>query len=238
MQLPTEEVADGRKAADGFGGADLPFSVKIVLRILRADLGNRDVPNLRIVGGEFLQLWVFGAVDAPLHVGLSGANPDFADQNVLELKAVFSFDFERVRASGRERIQVNFPSTIRFGAGGVALAGNAHGDHFAFVRPAPDGVSLRSLQHHSVADDGGDFDLCLPSGNGNEGAEGKKRNCAWRAATGSMYPVRFHRVFRGVIVIGFFRFIRALWGVGGFLSSKLLSGMNFSSLYFVEKSTA
>ena len=177
MQLPAEEVADGRKAANGFGGAGLPFSFKIALRLLRADLGNRDVPNLRVVGGEFFQARIFGAVDAPLHVGLSGAKPNFADQNVLELEGVFSLDFERVRASGRERVQVNLPAAVRFGAGGVALAGDAYGDYFALIRPAPDGVGLRSLQHHSVSDDGGDFDLCLPGG-GKEGAKGEKRNCA------------------------------------------------------------
>ena len=44
--------------------------------------------------------------------------------------------------------------------------------------------------------------------------------------------------FRVIVVIELFRFIHALWVAEVFLPSKLLSGMNFSSPYFAEKTIA
>ena len=159
VQLPAEEVADGRELADGLRGADLPLAVEVVLGRLGADVGHGDQADLREVGGQPLQVGVVGVVDVPLHVRLARADPDLADEHVVDLDLVLALDRQRVRPPGGHRVELHRPFLVVAGLGGLGLAVDGDGDLLARVGPAPDLVLLVSLEHHVRREQSRDLDV-------------------------------------------------------------------------------
>ena len=59
-----------------------------------------------ILGRLGFQVAVVGLLHLPLHVRLAGADPDFADEHVLDGQLVLAGDDERVRTADCERIEL------------------------------------------------------------------------------------------------------------------------------------
>ena len=93
-QLASEEVAACAEEFDGFRRADLPAGTVLVgKRIIRAHAAHQEgvvQTDARVIGVRNFFFVIRGApelsaaVDGHFHVGLSGAHPDFADENVVE----------------------------------------------------------------------------------------------------------------------------------------------------------
>lgn len=100
-----------------------------------------------------------------LHVGLPGADPDLADEHVLETDLVGALDRERVRAAVfGDRLEPDLPAAVIAGGGGLRLPGDRDGDLLTRGGPAPDPVGDALLEHHVVAEHVVDRDL-RPGGN-------------------------------------------------------------------------
>ena len=99
VELPAEEIADGGKITHRLGRARRPRAVEVPLRLLRAPVRHGDQPDVGKLRGGLLEVGVVGVVDAPLHVRLAGADPDLADEHVVERDRVLALDGERVRAA-------------------------------------------------------------------------------------------------------------------------------------------
>src|SRR5262249_39518998 len=113
VELPAEKVADGGELADRRWRADLPLSVEVALWLLRTHLRNGDKPDLGIVRRLRFKVRVIGLRDRPLHVRLAGAEPDFADEHVVESHGVLAGDRHRIRPAGGERIESDGPLAVR-----------------------------------------------------------------------------------------------------------------------------
>ena len=106
--------------------------------------GGDHLGRRRVLSAEF--------VDAHLHVGLAGADPDVAEHHVVGSHAAVELD--HMGPSRRDRIERDAPAAVGTRGGGPGLA-----DEFdvhrlpGILRPAPDGQLLVALQHHVVAED-------------------------------------------------------------------------------------
>ena len=102
------------------------------------------------------RLFVFPSVrilDRPLHVRLSGREPDLAYQHVGEgFRTARRGHGELVRASGGHRRQIDPPAPGGIGRSGRGLTRDGHGDHFAGLGPPPHGHGGVSLQHRVVGE--------------------------------------------------------------------------------------
>ena len=150
-----------------------------------ADLRQR---FLREVGEDVVVLGV--AADAAVHVRLAGADPDFADEHVLNRERVRALDRERERVTGLERIELHAPFALVVGLRRFGLAGNGDGDFFARRGGAPDRRGDVALKHHVIGDDRRQLDVRARGGSGTErGGEGQRNGeggeCGgWREAHG------------------------------------------------------
>lgn len=84
VKLSAEEISDSGKLSNRRWRADVPLAVKVILFFLCANLRNADETNVRVVCGCLFQIGIIGLIDGPLHVGLAGANPDFAHHDIGE----------------------------------------------------------------------------------------------------------------------------------------------------------
>src|SRR5262245_16141085 len=92
-------------------------------------------------------------IDRPLHVGLAGAEPDLADEDVLEDDLILARDGHRVRlAVGLHRLQRHLPAPVVIGLGADLLAIQRHRDLLARIGPAPDRQLPVPLEHHVTVD--------------------------------------------------------------------------------------
>ncbi len=100
---------------------------------------------------------VLGDVEnAELHVGLTGAQPDVADQDVFDHHRVLSGDAQCLRCgAGVDLRQLDAPFSVGagFGFGGAITEGD--GDLFTRFGPAPDGNGGVLLEDHVVAEQAG-----------------------------------------------------------------------------------
>ena len=172
MELTAEEVADGGEIWSRFGSAELPFALKIILRLLGADVGHGDEADFWELGGFGFEVAVVGLADFPLHVGLAGANPDFADEHILYGQLILAGDGERVRPADGERVERDLPFAFVVGLGGVPLAGDRDDHVLGWISPAPNAVFLALLEDHVVGEDGREADI----GEGGDGPEGEDGN--------------------------------------------------------------
>ena len=112
---------------------------------------HRDVEktDLGMVGlGDFL-LRIGALGDSPFHVGLPGANPDFAHEHVLELDLVVPLDRQgRGLGTCLQFVEFDHPLAILAGDGAFFLPTEGDGDLFSLVGPTPDGNGHVALEDH------------------------------------------------------------------------------------------
>ena len=134
-QFASEEIAACAEEFDGFRRADLPAGTVLVgKRIIRAHAAHQEgvvQTDARVIGVRNFFFVIRGApelsaaVDGHFHVGLSGAHPDFADENVVEHLRRYAFgsaDFHDVRTAGGHCGEGDAPFTVcvRRGRAGVS----------------------------------------------------------------------------------------------------------------------
>ena len=68
VNAATEHVADGGKICDSFRGARFPLSFEVIERRLAGNIGDRDQPDLRVVGGHHFDIGVIDAAERSNHV--------------------------------------------------------------------------------------------------------------------------------------------------------------------------
>ena len=110
------------------------------------------------------RLWDVVGAEIIGHVGLTAAEPRFADNDILDrlrLRARRDLDLSNcARGEGRkfERpLSILAGARIRLDKRLALGIEEFRLDHRAGRRPAPDGIVLTFLQHHMIADDGGKF---------------------------------------------------------------------------------
>ena len=153
VQLPPEEIADGRELADRFRRAGLPRALEVPLRFLNTNLRHRDEADVRKLRGGFLEVGIVRLVHAPLHVRLAGADPDLADEHVIERDRVLPLHRERVRAAVlHDWVEQHVPCAVWTRRRGLRLPTERHGDGLAGIGLAPDFVVDALLDDHVVAE--------------------------------------------------------------------------------------
>ena len=111
------------------------------------------VTDGRKVRGGLFRCGVIRAADCHRHVGLTGAEPNLADEHVLNfnLASVLAGDGKGARLGrGFERIELERPLAVSARSCGLRLTCKEDGHRFARIGPAPDGDGLLALQDHVV----------------------------------------------------------------------------------------
>ena len=159
LQFMAEEERAGRQAQRIVGFHFLPFHREILARQLFPAVRNHPRETDQIVrafGAELV------AVDVPparivrphrhFHVGLAAAQPDFADQHVVDRnRLIISLDDQRaVLRARRQRRQFHHPLTIRIRLARHVLARKTNGNLLARLRRAPNGHCHVALQHDII----------------------------------------------------------------------------------------
>ncbi len=169
MEFPAKVKSDSAKGACGFGGTDRPLSDDIFLGFVDGGLSDREMPKGGEIGG-----WNVGArrtrlVLGPLHVGLSGTNPHFPNQNVLHLERVFAGDGHFHRLCGGSKFKLRGPFSVLPSRGCCRLGSN--GDRYFFVRigPPPNGGGFSGLKNHVIAQNLWESYVCKCAGGEGDG---------------------------------------------------------------------
>jgi hypothetical protein len=108
--------------------------------------GDAKLADVGRVGGGDFGGGVGDAVHAPGHVGLAGAEPDVAGDDVRELEAVFALDLQGAACPCRQGRERDGPVAGGIGGGAAGLAGVGDGDGFAGCGGAPDGEGRVALE--------------------------------------------------------------------------------------------
>src|SRR5947209_8691671 len=116
--MTPEEVFDGGESRDRLGCADLPRAFDIVHRVLRYEALDDEEVDERVIGAGDLVVVIDGGLKGELHVGLAGADPDFADEDVVDGDGV---DGQVEGTGGGERLEPGGPFAVGGGFGGDAL---------------------------------------------------------------------------------------------------------------------
>ena len=163
-----EEIGDGGLGEDGFGVEGLPgvfgvvpLGVEIFDVLSGVDLitGGADVPAP--IGhadeGEVFGVGLGGTfTHRPVHVGLSGGEPDFADEDVEDSDRRVSGNKQGAGfLAGGERIEVEEPGAVGFRGGCFFLGCESDGDFLPGSFGAEDGDGLSLLEDHLAIKDGG-----------------------------------------------------------------------------------
>lgn len=105
------------------------------------------------MGGIDLGFGIVGGRHRPLHVGLSRADPDFADEDIVDDDGfTIPFDDELMRSTGGQRRQPQTPGAVSADVGLSRHASQRHCDRLLWRRPTPDHDRLRTLYHHVVGE--------------------------------------------------------------------------------------
>ena len=166
LKMPPEEVADRAESAPapcGYAlrGAILPVADDEVLRLPSDLLRHAEQANVGVGGFGDLIRRVVDLADAHLHVRLSGADPDIADQYIFDFGLFRAVDGERVGASCREGAEGSRPFAVRAGGSAGSLAVHADGDLLAGLRPAPYRGFDAALKHHVIRKQWVQVGFCL-----------------------------------------------------------------------------
>ena len=156
VEFAAEEIQCGGKGADALGGAKHPTALAGGLRGIGVRGFFFKVADERKIGGAFFGLVILCAVDGHGHVGLTGAEPDFADEHVLNGDRVGALDRQRTGGgAGGETGEGDLPGAVAGCGGSDGLAGEVDGDFLAGRGGAPDGDTDVALEDHVVGEDGG-----------------------------------------------------------------------------------
>ena len=158
-KAPREEVGDGAEAAERssagrFRRADVPGAVDVEAGRIACLVDRSKDPEEGMVGVFDELVAVVTSLDAHLHVALPGAEPDFADKDVVELYffAGGSFDRHGLRFESLcERSEPKHPVAVLIGGRLNSLILEYDGHFGALLAKAPDGNRLSLLQDHVVA---------------------------------------------------------------------------------------
>ena len=153
VQLAAEVVGNRREASRGLAVAALPGGVDVVRRARRRDVGQAEQADGGIVRRFSRGLAVRRAVQRPLHVGLARAQPDFADQHVLDEVLLSGADPQRIGTARGTRRQPNHPTAVVVGAGLDPLVAELDQDQLVRLGLPPNRHRRVALQHHLVAKD-------------------------------------------------------------------------------------
>jgi hypothetical protein len=88
---------------------------------------------------------------AELHVQLAAADPDIADQYIVQLNGPRADDFHGVRPARRGRLDLGLPTPVCSRGRRRGILSDFHADRVSRFRPSPDPVWLAALEHHVVA---------------------------------------------------------------------------------------
>ena len=111
-----------------------------------------------IGGGDFL-LGIQTGSDAHLHVGLPGAQPDFADEHVLKFNGVGAGNSQHVGPASGSLRQRHLPLSGGVGPGAGNLITELHRDLLSGISPAPDRQRHVPLQYHVTAENRGQTNI-------------------------------------------------------------------------------
>jgi len=89
-----------------------------------------------------------------VHVGLPAAEPDIADQDVVEFDRLMAFDGQGVGTACGRWLKLRLPTMVGAGDGGGGFTGDFNGDVVAGLGPAPDGIGFVALEDHVIGEDG------------------------------------------------------------------------------------
>ncbi len=116
--------------------------------------GHIEEADLRVIRGGDLLLGIQRLGHGPLHVGLARADPDFAEEDIVESDRVLPLHGHgvglAVRLQGRK---VDPPLSVGTSFGGAALAGKLNRDFLSCRRRSPNPNQFLLLQDHVVAKD-------------------------------------------------------------------------------------
>ena len=159
LQIPAEEITDRRKRTDRLRRTHLPGRFHIVERRTTHFVRHLEQTDLRVVGRGDFRIAVDAGHRAPLHIGLPGAEPDFADQDIRQFETVPALHRQSQRTTGRHRRQRHAPLARFIGDsrnGCVRLVRlrhfHRHRHRFARIGPAPDRTGPFPLQYHMIGE--------------------------------------------------------------------------------------
>ena len=104
-----------------------------------------------MIGSGDFRFWVEAEPDAHFHIRLPRAEPNLADEHVLQFNAVGTCYCQRIGATSFGRWQFHLPLTLCIGAGTGDLAEKFDADLFPRLSPTPDGQRPIALQYHVIA---------------------------------------------------------------------------------------
>jgi hypothetical protein len=156
LDLAREVVANGGDGARGLGRHHAPFARDDVDGVVGGLALDGEEANLGIVGGLDFVVGIFGELERQAHVGLPAAEPDVANENVVQFYGLMAGDLDDVGSAGRGRLDADLPAAVGAGRAGCGVFCDLNADLVTGIGPAPDGVGLAALENHVVAEDGTD----------------------------------------------------------------------------------
>ena len=173
MEVASKEITDRGEVRHGGGAADLPSAgLHVVLRRKAQFVRHLYVPDERMLGVCDLLLGIGGPRDGPLHVRLTRAKPDLADEDIGQLDFVGTLDHEiSSLCIGFRGGQIDLPFAVLACFGGNLGIVEGDGDFLAGIGPTPDGNRFPLLENHVAAEDGGQLDC--GRGNGSDCEKGQ-----------------------------------------------------------------
>ena len=92
-------------------------------------------------------------IDGPLHIRLAGADPNFAEEDILELNGVLALHHHGVRfAVCAQSREFRAPRPFLGGGGGDTLATERDGDSFSRIARSPNPDRGPLLENHVVTE--------------------------------------------------------------------------------------
>ena len=157
LDLASEVIGDRRDPVCGLRRDNLPGSCDhVAMPVGRMSL-HGEKANLRVVGRLHFFRSVARELERQLHVGLAAAQPDVADQDVVQFHGFVAGDPDGVRAAGGRRLNLHLPAAVgaRNGRCGLAVQSRT-----LILSPGSDQPQIvfgfAALQNHVVAEDGAD----------------------------------------------------------------------------------
>jgi len=158
MELPPEEVPYGREGSYRVAARDDPLAIEVLGGGAGGHLRHLDLadPGVAIGLGGY-RVIASGRGHRPLHVRLARAQPDLADQHVLEDDAVRPRNRQGQGPTRGLRGEVHAPLAIGVRRRGGRLdALESDRDPLAGIGPAPHGQPHIALKYHVIPEDAGE----------------------------------------------------------------------------------
>src|SRR5689334_9200782 len=117
IELTPEEISNSREVRGFLGSGDDPMSFKIAERRGGGMFLDSEEPEFRKLCLRDSVRTVEGVDERPFHIRLTGAQPYFANENILERDEVVAFDRQLKRTTRFERTDQNLPAPLGVGDG-------------------------------------------------------------------------------------------------------------------------